>query len=179
MEFRKEQDMENDQLIKHAVELFQAIESGDIETIKRLIPDTLPVDIYTDDGITPLHFASWWGYFEIVKFLVSQGADVNRKDKLYYWTPLYYAAMNEQDEYDFRTYHTKKDQLEIVEYLLKNGADPNILSKTDQSALDLAMISSYPAVEEKIRDYGGKRSMFTSEWMPLDQFLQLNGKKEE
>ena len=61
-------------------------------------------------GLTALVNASANGHFEIVKYLLQNGADVNATCK-YKETTLKVAS--------------KKGHLEIVKYLVENGADEN------------------------------------------------------
>lgn len=66
-----------------------------------------------------LHFAVDHGQLECVKFLVEEcNAEVNQQDSELGWTPLHRCA---------RMAHvTQRPYLAIFEYLLSNGADPNI-----------------------------------------------------
>ena len=45
------------------------------------------IEFGDEDGFTALHRASWEGHFDIVKYLVSKGADLGRL-AIDYWTPL-------------------------------------------------------------------------------------------
>ena len=74
----------------------------------------------------PLMIAAWHGHLNLVKLLVENGAYVNQQDKKNGFTALMKAIFNKEDE-------------TIVEYLLKHGADKNILSFIDKkTALDYA-----------------------------------------
>lgn len=79
--------------------------SGDLETISRLHVQGLDLNSGDYDKRTPLHLASAAGHFDIVKYLVEQGADVSPRDR---WnaTPLNDA----QDP-------------AIIEYLENHGAE--------------------------------------------------------
>ena len=67
-------------------------------------------DVQTyNKGATPLHFAARYGDFEIVKFLVSKGADVNETDN-FGNTPLDVAH--------------KAEKGVVLDYLLSQGAQP-------------------------------------------------------
>ncbi|MHB9148172.1 MAG: ankyrin repeat domain-containing protein [Candidatus Amoebophilus sp.] len=80
-------------------------------------------DTLHTNGITPLHIASVKGNIEEVQGLLSQGIDINAKDKDGY-TPLHYAcAVN---------------SLEIVKCLIEAGADVNAKSNCGALPLDWA-----------------------------------------
>jgi hypothetical protein len=83
-------------------------------------------DINYEDGggTTPLSGASVGGHEEMISFLVSSGADVNRKTRLTGETPLMAAA--------------EMGQLGTVKVLLKNGADPCASDKEGHTAEGLA-----------------------------------------
>jgi hypothetical protein len=63
-----------------------------------------------EDHSTPLHYACEKGNFELIKLLIEKGAEINSKNK-YSATPL------------ARTIWDHSDRLDIIEYLLINGAD--------------------------------------------------------
>lgn len=74
----------------------------------------------------PLMIAAWHGSLKLVKLLVENGAYVNQQDKKNGFTALMKAIFNKED-------------FSIVEYLLKHGADKNIISFHDKkTALDYA-----------------------------------------
>ncbi|EAY02981.1 histone-lysine N-methyltransferase, H3 lysine-9 specific, putative [Trichomonas vaginalis G3] len=59
-------------------------------------------------------YASENGYLEVVKYLISVGADKDAKNK-FGWTPLMYASEN--------------SYLEVVKYLISVGADKDAKNK--------------------------------------------------
>jgi ankyrin repeat protein len=63
------------------------------------------------DDETPLDLASGCGNFEVARFLIEHGADVNCRDKRG-WTPLHTAARN--------------GHLDIVRMLLDHGLDVQV-----------------------------------------------------
>ncbi len=71
------------------------------------------VEILNDGQSTPLHMASSLGGFEIVKFLVSRGADINRIDSCG-WNSVFFSV--------------EHNHIEITKYLLERGAKINIKS---------------------------------------------------
>jgi hypothetical protein len=95
-------------------QLFEAAETGDLETVRRLIHNG-GVNIEwknPTNGNTALHIATIKGHIPVVDFLIKNGANVNAKAN-YGTTPLHCATYT-------------GGNLPIVELLLENGANPNI-----------------------------------------------------
>lgn len=133
----------NDRNVSDETKLSVAVLRGNLEDVKLLILKGA-VDVNTKDklGSTALINASSEGHLEIVKFLVSKGADLNIKNK-YGYTALMKAA--------------NEGHLEVVKFLVKSGADVNIKDKSGDTALhnaiDLFMetlkVSTYKGKETK------------------------------
>ena len=94
--------------------LFNAIESRDLEEVKKLIETGTDVNESQENGITPLIYASSKGYLEIVQELIKNGAKINARDSEYN-TALMMACQNNHSD--------------IVMELLKNGADKNLKNR--------------------------------------------------
>jgi len=63
---------------------------GNMNRVKALLNQGVPVNTRTDDGWTPLHIAAKNGKLEVVKELLRRGARVNARNHWGY-TPLHYA----------------------------------------------------------------------------------------
>jgi hypothetical protein len=85
---------------------------------------------------TPLHAAVLKGSVPLAKFLLSEGADVNRKTK-YGDTPLHFAAEGRE--------------LEMVHLLIANGADASKENDDGDTPLDIAMKHGYVEIEKALR----------------------------
>ena len=123
--------------------LFDAVATGDLAEVKRLVVDCgVDPNVREDDiGLTPLHAAAMYGYSEIVEFLLEHGVDPNIRDKKDGATPLHYAA----------AYGNSK----VVEVLLEHGADPNIRDKKyGITPLHFAAVSDYPKIIEVLHKKG-------------------------
>lgn len=62
------------------LELRKACESGDVDTVQRLIRDNVEdinIDCADSNGQTPLHFASYSGHTNVVHLLIHSGANIH------------------------------------------------------------------------------------------------------
>ena len=103
--------------------LRESIICHDIKAVRQIIfsyPQLLNCRL--DNNETPASLATQSGTFEILKFLVQAGADINDIEEL---PPLHVAV--------------KEHNTEVVEYLLSHGADIDILNADLDDALHLAV----------------------------------------
>eukprot|EP01126_Amoeba_proteus_P011310 TRINITY_DN14545_c0_g2_i5.p1 TRINITY_DN14545_c0_g2~~TRINITY_DN14545_c0_g2_i5.p1 ORF type:complete len:255 (-),score=62.33 TRINITY_DN14545_c0_g2_i5:95-859(-) len=93
--------------------VFDAAETGDLETVTELCEDSLAEVFKTEEigYFTALHLAAKNGHLEVAKYLLGKGADINRKTKSGE-TPLHLAAMF--------------GQAIMVRFLLVQGANYNL-----------------------------------------------------
>lgn len=63
-------------------EIFRACCMGDLVRVRSLLEKNVPVNLKDIEGrkSTPLHVAAGYGKLEVVKLLISRGADVSVKD---------------------------------------------------------------------------------------------------
>ena len=122
------------------ISMHDAVGTGNIEAVKQHIAAGMDVNAKHDAfGITSLEIAAIAGHKEIVELLISEGADVNAKDKKGR-TPLHHAAT-----------HGRK---EIVELLIAKGADVN--AKTEGGITPLDWAKRHPEIATLLRKHGGK-----------------------
>ncbi|KAK9468766.1 hypothetical protein V1512DRAFT_203144 [Lipomyces arxii] len=112
--------------------LIAAASNGDTEQIRRLLDEQdsrsyVNVNIPDEDGTTALIYASCFGHEDVVRELVSHGADLDQQDK-FKWSPLMWATNNNRES--------------IVRYLVSQGASPDIKSASGRTARDFAGSSS-------------------------------------
>ena len=96
-------------------QLLRACVDGDLNKVKCLVevehvdPHSCRDEHYHN---TPLHWASWYGHLDIVRYLVEErNCDVECRNK-YETTPLHYAAL--------------AGRLDIVQYMIsERGCDPH------------------------------------------------------
>ena len=161
--------------------------SGNLDYIKNIISENPGrINAKDKDGNSFLHLAVRAGNADIVKFLVSKGADVNIKDN-YDQTPLQIAAHSDNAEVVIQLvssgaeiniknslgktplhYAVYYEQLQIVKYLISQGAEINtkdIRSKTplhDAVIDNRVEISKYlitKGAEVNAKDGDGKSSL--------------------
>uniref|UniRef100_A0A5S6QP16 SH3 domain-containing protein n=1 Tax=Trichuris muris TaxID=70415 RepID=A0A5S6QP16_TRIMR len=87
--------------------LLDAALEGELDLVKRCSKEVPNVSVCYEEGITALHNAICAGHYEVVRFLVEAGADVNAQDSDG-WTPLHCAA--------------SCNNLPIVKFLVEHGA---------------------------------------------------------
>jgi hypothetical protein len=94
--------------------IFEAAEKGTVEDVRYFVEEKgININaINANSGRrAPIHEATYNLDLEVIKYLISKGADVNALDGIDCWTPLHYAANN--------------NYIETVKYLISKGADIN------------------------------------------------------
>ena len=125
----------------YAQEIFDAVKANDRAKIKSLIEaNSQLVHAKDADGRTPLHRACEGVHFEVVKFLVEKGADVNARNG-FRDTPLHYAAQS--------------GNADVVKLLLDNGADPTARNNMRSTALIRAVQENKIELAEYLISKGG------------------------
>ena len=104
--------------------LHRAAQSGDIELIKALLEEGLPINAFDEDlSRTPLHYAAMEGHIDAVRYLINAGADVNaHEEEKIGETPLGEIAAN--------------CTFEMAKVLIEAGADPTIPGWMALTAMD-------------------------------------------
>ena len=105
------------------ISFFQAAREGNIETVKQHI--AAGTDVNAAGGYaerTPLHEAAYNGHKEIAELLISNGADVNAKDKDS-WIPMHMAAIY------------SGGHKQIIELMIAEGVDVNAKGRGGATAL--------------------------------------------
>lgn len=112
---------------------------------------------------TPLHYACEDGYLYIVKYLISQGVDINCRTKQFQDTALHLASVyghlhiikyllsldmsyiNGTNSKKFTPLHQAAigGFLECCKYLVENGADPNLKNMDNKTPLNYAQLNKH------------------------------------
>ncbi|KAI9477612.1 palmitoyltransferase akr1 [Coemansia sp. RSA 989] len=115
--------------------LWVAAQRGELEKLKQLMDaEEAPVDAVDGRGNSILHVAVLGGFIDVVQYLVEErGANVNIASKEYDAPPLFWAIFHHR--------------INVLVYLLDNGADPTMRDSTGNSVLHAAVHSgSLPAL---------------------------------
>jgi uncharacterized protein len=106
-----------------------AARQASADAISALATAGVDLDQKDPDGFTPVIFAILNGHYDIAALLIEKGAGVNTTDASGR-TPLYTAVDMNSFEYSFNRATAKPSGLmepvDLVNFLLKKGADPNI-----------------------------------------------------
>lgn len=134
--------------------LYPAIHRGDIDQIKRHIHWDTDMDQVDADGRRPLHVAAERGRYVITQMLVKSGADINAPDRDGH-SPLHAALMSgrtqvadllikqgsefDPDQLLRQTVINGVADRDVIDLLLRQGADVNHLGEDGNSPLTLAI----------------------------------------
>ncbi|CDO74938.1 hypothetical protein BN946_scf184945.g10 [Trametes cinnabarina] len=118
--------------------------------------DPTLVNAVDEDGRTPLHWAASSGSEDIVRYLVDQGADVNRGDGGG-WTPLHIAASGGFDE--------------VVKELLGAGADVN--ARNEKGLTPLHYAASKSRIEINAKDKANQTPLHRAATTGSTGFINL------
>ena len=122
--------------------LMLAVRKGYIDIVNIFLNDGADVNTKTDEGDTLLRMAISNEHPETALLLIQNGADVNFIEKASYITPLWLAA--------------GRGQTQVVELLLKYGADLNAKDKCGRTPLKRAMLGQHAETVAFLISQGAK-----------------------
>jgi len=154
--------------------LCEASAAGEIERVERLLAEGAAVDVYSDDGWTPLHLASFFGHTKIAELLLTSGADVTAHSlNSNANTPLHAslagnqkmvagllighgADVNAADGGGWRPLHlaAANDNLDALKALVAQGADVHTQNNDGRTALSLAQEKNHRQAAAFLRRHG-------------------------
>ena len=123
-------------------ELLDSCVKGDVDAVVLKTLDSPDPDTPLVLGLTPLMIASSCGHVDIVDVLLQAGADVNKQESTFGFTPLFFAVKG------------GKSSL-ITDTLLMYGAHPNIIIDS-HTPLDIAIYMKEETISKILISYGGQ-----------------------
>jgi len=155
------------------VNLFEAVAAGKFDVVAHLVytyPDA--INYYAEDGFTPLGLACYFGQYEIARFLILKGADVNMaSNNGYNVYPIHSAAagnhtdiaalliesganINVRQQAGVTPIHSaaQNGNLELLILLLENNADINIRMEGGKLPADLAREKGFMEIAEALSE---------------------------
>jgi len=156
--------------------LLQAVESGNLEQVKRALAGGAVVNARTKSGLTALSIAVIRGYDEIALLLIEKGASLDARDKSGDRenrtpgnSPVHYAAiygrtrvlqamldrgvspnLRDRNGRTLLMMAAENGRRETVKLLLERGADPKARSALGDTVLDAARRSGDPEIVRMI-----------------------------
>jgi len=153
--------------------LFEAVAAGKFDVVAHLVytyPDA--INYYAEDGFTPLGLACYFGQYEIARFLILKGADVNMaSNNGYNVYPIHSASagnytdiaalliesganINVKQQAGVTPIHSaaQNGNLELLILLLENNADINIRMEGGKLPADLAREKGFIEIAEALSE---------------------------
>jgi len=136
-------------MIETLTTLFQAAEIGDLQLVdKLLIEQPVLVNKENENGLTLLGIAAHYGQIEVVKRLISHGAEINAISH----SKISFIPQNTA----LHASIAGAKSIETIEYLLVNGADCNIKDSEGHTPLHIAAFEGNISIAKLLIENGAK-----------------------
>ena len=123
-------------------DLYRAVWSGDVDTLKKLLAEGADVNVNDEDGDLLLHEAIWRDHLDVVQVLIDAGADVNARDAN--GDPLLHEAI-------------WRGHTEVVQILIDAGADVNAVDSDGDPLLHEAIWRGHTEIEQILVSAGARK----------------------
>jgi hypothetical protein len=153
--------------------IVEAAKNGDLQAVKNILEnDPTKLDAKDEDGYTALHWACMRAHWDITKYLIEKGADLNviggdsgtqinwavHHDNVAIIKTLIEngAKLNIRNQWGMTELHTAiwRGNIHVVEYLLDHGSDPNIKTNEGWTAMHYAYRSGHDNVIAMLKKRG-------------------------
>lgn len=124
---------------------FESINAGNVDDVKTLLAQGVPVDSLDDHGMTPLQHAAYKGIQELCELFLNHGADVNAHAHDHGYTALMFAALTGNKN--------------IIKLLLERGAKPYMENSVHRTAAQMAAFVGQHEVVSLINNYFSQDSL--------------------
>ena len=124
------------------VEFSDGLTEGKLKVVQKYVKADANIVNEKFFGWAPLQMASNAGQIEIVKYLLSKGADINYIHPVAHHTAFHLAVLN--------------NHLELAKFLASKGADVNIKLKADVSLIRFFRDAERPDMVKMLTDLGVK-----------------------
>ena len=116
----------------------RAVRKGDVSKVADMMQAGMPVDIDDGDEWTALGWAAYNNQTNVVLYLLSNGANVNKQGRLC-WTALHWASY--------------KNNTDVITILLKHGARKDIKDDAGNTPIDYARLFNKKEVVDLLEQY--------------------------
>jgi ankyrin repeat protein len=164
-------------------DMLDAAESGDLDTVKKMLNAGAPVNGLGDDRSTALHFAAQEGHVDVAKLLIEKGADINAKDDIDQ-TPVDRARFWKQEKIiallESSSIHeaAREGNLNTVIQQLNTGADVNHANENGDTPLTYAAFMGHLEIVDLLIEKGAQvNAKGLAGWTPLHLATQRGHKK--
>ncbi|EAY18987.1 hypothetical protein TVAG_246650 [Trichomonas vaginalis G3] len=129
------------------------------------------IDYADEKGVTALIYSCFHYSTDVAEFLISRGANINKKDSTGH-TPIHFAIISYWDDHDDLSLYNSKVK-DLVELLLSNGANVNAKDKDGHTPLHLASLFGTKEIAEILVSHGAKINVLdATRATPLDLTIQ-------
>lgn len=141
--------------------LFDATEKGENEIVVEIISE-LPNLIHEENehGLTLLGIAAHYGQYEVVKTLVKNGVQINALSH----SKLSFIPQNTA----LHAAIAGAKSIEVIDFLLTNGADPNISDSEGHTPLHIAAFEGNTSIAERLLKKGAEIKTNKSGKTPIE-----------
>ena len=139
-------------------DIFDAVQSGDITTVKKFLDEGVPVDLTDEEGWSLLHHAAALGQVEVINLFREKDCCVDLIDNEGR-TPLHYAATN--------------GDIETIGLLIEMGSNVNSVDSEGNTPLKWSVMCEQNAAIEELTKHGG-----TADIEGCSEYFTYTGKQQ-